>query len=203
MTESARHLHVVDRDSGEVLDGCPDCKSLEMELRAKRAQITRLKNENARLMGVEPEHEIVQEVLAYACKLLMPNATIVPGSKRWMAVRARLKEGFDPLQLRAAACGAVMDGWTMDASQRHRRDPEHVFSDAGKVDRLIQDAVGFKGRTGVSALTLVDELGGPALSFLADRCSCGGLRVAHLMGNACAEFDEFAARVNRHLSEVA
>lgn len=229
MTEPARHLTLVDPATGEVVEQDAETVALlkqqlaelEQELRTKRSQITRLKNENARLMGVEPGREEIIDVLEFACKLLMPRASIVPGSKRWLNVRARLKDldprtdkpKFTPLALKAAAAGAALDDWTMDNRHRHRRDPEFVFADAGKVDRHLSRAVGFKHRLGVSALTLIDELGGTALEWLADRCSCGGLFVEHLRSwptpdgylpcpdRGCEGFDFFNAKVERALAE--
>ena len=223
-----RHLRAVDMETGEVVEQDAETvdllrqqlRELEQELRTKRSLITRLKNENARLMGVEPEREEIIDVLTFACKLLMPRASIVPGSKRWANVRARLKDvdpktdkpKFTPLALKAAAAGAALDPWTMDNAHRHRRDPEFVFADAGKVDRHISRAVGFKHRLGVSALTLIDELGGVALEWLADRCSCGGLFIEHLRTfpaddgslpcpeRDCLSFDHFHAKVERALA---
>jgi FtsZ-binding cell division protein ZapB len=198
-----------------------DCALLEVELRAKRSQNTKLKNENARLMGLEPEHGEILDVLEFACQRLMPGASIVAGSKRWMAVRARLRDvdprtrarKFTPLKLKGAAIGALLDPWTMDRRQRHRRDPEFVFADAGKVDRYLMGAIAFKRTYGESGLAIVDELAGEGVRWLAEQCSCGGLWIEHLRGGpgpdglqpcartGCANFDTFHAKVERFMAE--
>lgn len=203
MEAAPRHLHSVDPVSGEVLPGgCPDCKALEMELRGKRSQITKLKNENARLMGVEPDHDDILQVCEFHRRMVVPNGSVAVGSKGWTTVRARLRDVhpgterklFDPLRLRAAVCGIALDAWHMEKGHSHRRYLENAFRDAGKVDRLIDLAIGFRRETGTSALELLDDLAGDRLAWLADRCSCGGLRVAHLMGRTeCQVFDEFEA----------
>ena len=119
-----RHLHAVDPYTGEVLaGGCPDCKALEMELRTKRSQITKLKNENARLMGVEPDHDQILEVCEFHRRMVVPNGSVTVASKGWTTVRARLREThpktgaklFNPLRLRAGVCGIALDAWHMAA----------------------------------------------------------------------------------------
>lgn len=211
-------LRLVDTSTGEVSELPDELEKLrqqlaeaESELRAKRSQITLLKNENAALRAIEPDHDDILGVMTFWRSRLVPGASVTTSAKGWKTVRKLLREvdeesgkpRFTPLHLKAAVAGMALDEYTMDRRYRHRRYLENALSDPGKVDRLIEGAVSFKRRNGVSALTLLDELGAPALSFLADRCSCGGLRMAHLMGAGCPSFDEFAAKVERHLAGEA
>jgi hypothetical protein len=210
---------VVDTETGQVADDCPSCLALEQERRVQRAQMTRLKNELARAMGVEPEAADILEVCEYWRQLVAPRASIVVGQPRYKAVRDRLRDTdartrerlFNPLKLKAAVVGITLDPWHMAPGQRHRRDLDIAFSNSNKVERLIGQAIGFKRRTGTSALALVDELAGDALFWLAERCGCGHIRLEHVRlgprhdgtqpcsvaGCGCADMDWFAARVDR------
>lgn len=208
-------LRLVDTATGEVTEVPAEIEMLrqqvaeaEAELRAKRSQITKLKNENARLMGVEPEAESIIEVLEFWRLRCMPGASIVPGSERWLKVRDRLREhdvttkqpAHSVVKLKAAIAGVLLSDWHV---KNKKVDAVTIFRDSKTVEDHVARAVDFKRRKGVSALTLLDELAGPGLEWLADRCSCGDLRMAHLMGRGCGEFDEFNAKVERHLAGAA
>jgi hypothetical protein len=232
---NARHLHAVDAETGEVVEqDLPTVEllrqqisELELELRGKRSQITRLKNENARLMGVEPEADDIMDVLSYWREVCMPGASIVVGSERWKAVRARLRETdvttkkllYTPAHLKAAVAGVMMSEFHVSHRRDGYLDAASIFSDSKKVDAHLARAIGFKQRNGISALTLIDELGGKALDWLALRCSCDALMVEHLHDvyagrttqgikalpcprTGCPHFDFFNANVDLTLAEL-
>jgi len=220
---SPGELRLVDTITGEVQDTCGHCTELERDLRVKRGQITKLKNENRRLAGLEPEADKVLEVLTYWRDTVRPRASIIIGSDSWKAVKARLTDtdvttgqpAFTVLSLKAAVVGLTLDEWHMDPRARHRRDLNLAFSSSDKVTKLLYNAVRFKRTYAVSALTIIDELGGEALVWLAERCACDHLWIAHLRGGAapgglqpcscegcgCENFDFFTARVERWMAE--
>lgn len=223
--EAARHLSLVDRDTGEVVEQeatslHQQIAELEAELRAKRSQITRLKNDNARLMGVEPEHDDILGVLEFWREKCHPRAPIVVGSDGWKAVRARLREtdastgkpAFTPLALKAAVVGVLLSDFHVANRKQGYLHARSIFADADRVRTHIGRAVSFKERKGISALTIIDELGGSELEWLADRCSCGGLRIQHLKSGLahqpcperdCPAMDEFQAKIERFMAERA
>lgn len=228
--EASRHLRSVDMRTGEVIEGCPDCErnqakveSLTGVLVARDRRITELKNENARLRAVEPEHKDVIEVLTYCRDLLRPSAAVTVDSDSYKAVRARLRDtdettgepAFSVAALKAAAFAISLSPWHMEKGQTHRRDPANAFGNAGKVTRLLGDAIGFKRTYGISGLDIVERLGGEGFEWLAERCSCGGLWIEHLYGGGptpdgrqpcertgCESFDWFEVRVARWFREM-
>jgi hypothetical protein len=91
-------------------------------------------------------------------------------------------------------------------------DATTIFRDSATVDKHIARATSFRRRTGLSALTLLDELAGGALDWLAQRCSCGGLMLEHLGAGPgalpcpardCEGFDFLNAKVERFMAGVA
>lgn len=232
------HLRVVDSETGEVRGDCPDCRSLELELRGKRGQITRLKNELAQLREVSPERDDVIFVLEAHRELLMPGAKISERSARWGVVEALLKlrddesggRLFTALELKAAVVGMSLqpfikeNRWARDLTWGFTSQPVAAkpgakpgprFPDPSQVERHMRFAVEFKRRTGTSALTLLDELGGGALWWLAERCECGHLRAEHAVhgptrdlrlpcdveGCGCADMDWLSAKIDRFMRE--
>lgn len=220
---SKPRLRIVDSEGQLVGEDCPHCRDTELALRVERGKNTRLKNELAQAMAVEPIHEQIVEVLSFWRRTLAPNASIVEGSDNWKAVRARLREKdaetheqrFDVLRLKAAVVGISLSEWHMAKGQSHRRHPATAFGNAGKVDRLIEGAVAFKRQTGSSALTLLDELGSGVLWWLAERCGCGHVRAQHAVqgptqdlrlpcdveGCGCTDMDWFEAKWQRAVQE--
>lgn len=224
----APHLHLAhDAATGEVIDGCANCIQLEEEneglktaLSASKGQNTRLKRQLANMRFVAPDTDDVRELLDYHRKLLMPGVKIAESSVRWGVVSdlLKLKDAetdkplFSVLELKAAIAGMALQPYIMDAAHLYRRDLTTAFCsrrnggpslpDPGKVERHIGEAIGFRRETGTSALELLDDLADERLAWLADRCSCGEMRVAHLMcRTACEDFDEFEAKQWRWLRQ--
>lgn len=228
MTEPAPRLRLVDQN-GE-LHAAPDLEQLRDELEgvtrsfaAAKGENTRLRRELSAAQGVEPEAKDVMDVLLFWRAQCMPRAQITVGSERWQKTRARLRERdaesgercYSPLKLKAAVVGAMLSDFHMQNRDKGYLDAASIFGDSRKVDAHIQRAVGFKRLTGISALTLVDELGSEALRWLAERCSCTHLWVEHLRGGprpgglqpcsvegcGCANFDYLSARIDRWVAD--
>lgn len=180
-------LHARIENLTDQLDGAKDGWA------AAKGEIKKLRRENAQLMGVEPAHKKIMDVLQFAMPLLVPNGRIVVAGPRWKNVRARLKDRdaetqvllFTPLHLKAAAVGVTMSEFHM--SKLAYRDPESIYADPDRVQKHIQRAVRFRRVYGTSALTLVDELGQQALAWLARRCECGRLWAEHLKDGPTAD----------------
>ena len=221
MSQAARQLRVIDAHTGEVAadidDGaCPHCLELERDLRGKRALLTRMRNELAEALGVEPEAEEIMAVLEFWRSRCMPRAHIVIGGERWLKVRARLREKdainhkqcYPVLALKAAVLGAMLSEFH---SKNGYLDAATIFRDSKTVDGHLDRAKSFKRRTGISGLELLDELGATALDWLAERCSCEHSYLEHLRqgprpdgttpccapGCGCEHFDTFHAKVDR------
>lgn len=185
---------VVNQETGEVSEGCPECADKDDQIEGLKTRVaslagtnTRIKREHAELDAVAPNRDEILEVMAYWRVTICPGAKVTASSKGWRTVKARLAEPdeetgrqFTVLELKAAVVGMTLDQWHMDGNHRHRRYLENAFSDAGKVNRLVSKAVSFKRTYGASALTIVDELAGASLVWLAERCSCGHLRLDHV-----------------------
>jgi hypothetical protein len=184
VTEPARHLHLVD-SHGEVHQEnvCHGCIEL-----AKK--VAHLAGENTKLRKAEEERQAssigskqIREVLEFWRPLCMPRAKIVVGSERWQKVKARLADrtiegelAYSVLHLKAAVVGAklspdhVQNGW-LDAST--------IFRDSTTVDKHLARVTQFKRDTGVSALSITDELMSGRYERLAEVCDCGHIRLDH------------------------
>jgi hypothetical protein len=190
-------LRLIHGASGEGRDGCPQCEAkdglvdeLSSKLNGALSELGKLTKRLARAQGVDPEAEDIRDVLGFWRVRCMPAAKIVVGSERWENVAGLLAmknaaggKCYTPLSLKAAVTGALLSEWHVE---NRRLD---IFAVADKrlvssIDKHIERAVGFKRRTGVSALTVVDELAGEGVAWLAERCECGHLWIEHLRGGA-------------------
>lgn len=211
--EPARpHLRVVTPDGELAGELCPHCHETDMAMRKLRTENTRIRNENAQLREVAPEHGAVRSVLEYHRELLMPGAKISEHTARWGVVHSLLKMKDDEtgeallteLQLRGAIVGMTLQPFIMDKANRFARDltwaftsqspgnkpggkPGPRFADPAQVQKHLDYAVTFKRQTGTSALGVLDELGGEGLRWLSERCSCSHTWLAHLRGGEAAQ----------------
>jgi hypothetical protein len=186
-------LHLVNAATGELVehdDRDIQIEQLESELRGKRLAIGKLKRELKELRSVEPEAEIVRDVLTYWQQKCAPRSTIAPGGKRWEKVRARLKDKLDgrdpwtPDELKLAVDGALLDPWLNGTAPKSKGylDAETIFRDAEMVEKLRNLALGFKATAGVGLGDLLDvtaELGTANWSHLLKVCVCQHRRLEH------------------------
>lgn len=213
---------VVNPETGEVQESDERdliIEGLKRENASLAGRLTKARNENAQLQGIEPGHKQVLEVLEFWRRTIMPTAKITVGSDRWKAVRTLLKvqdaetgePAYTVLSLKAAAVGVKLSEWHV---KNRQMDATTIYRDPKTADAHIARAVGFKRTYGVSALELVDELAGQALIWLAEPCSCGHLRVRHVVKGptpdlrqpcadcGCEDFDWFTAQFEQHWLEL-
>lgn len=167
---------------------------------------TRLRNEEQERLGLAADAPTIMGILEHH-KRLFPGTKIIRGKAAWKAVKARLAEieagpegpAFTPLDLKAAAVGLKLSRTGARADRPH--GAAWLYDDAERVQYFRGVCVTFKREVGTSALAIVDQLGTPALAWLADPCSCGQLRATHLMGWTDCVFDELHAKVERWAAE--
>ena len=218
-------LRIVHGETGEQLgEDCPHCHETDLANRTLRSQLTRLKNEQAKAREKEAVAGDVIDVLSFWRDTLAPRAGIDAGSDNWDAVAKLLvmtdaqtgERRFTPLTLKAAVRGMLADEWIMERGHSHRRRPQNAWRDPARVDELVERARGFKERTGVSGLRLIDALGERALAWLAYRCRCTHTWLEHLRFGGttadgrqpcstctCSDFDMHGIRDEQALQELA
>lgn len=217
-------LRIVDGDGELAGELCPHCHETEMALRSERAKVTTLRGRLARQEAAEAQDEEIIEVLAFWRDWLAPRAGISEGSANWTMVAKRLQDidkvtgerRFNVKQLKAAVVGVSYDPYCMAKGETYRRHPGVAFNDPDRVGRFIERARTFWRQTGEDPLGIMEDLGGPALSWLAERCSCEHTWLEHLRGGeaaqggaqrcshqdcGCTMFDFFHAKVERFLRE--
>jgi hypothetical protein len=193
----APHLHVVNAETGELVEDERDVliEQLQADLQGKILAIGKLKRELRHLRAVEPESEVVREVLEYWRERCAPRATIAPGGKRWEKVRDRLKDQLDdrpswtPNELRLAVDGALLDPWLSGSDRKSKGylDAQTIFRDAEMVERLRDLALGFQAQAGTPLRDLIDvaaELRFVNWRHLLRVCECGHRRVEHARGDS-------------------
>src|SRR5262245_55702590 len=94
MAKPQLHL-VVNAETGEVAPESFQLDELNKKYLGALGELGKLKKELRELRAVEPQSEIVREILDYWRERCRPRATIAPGGKRWEKVRARLKDELD------------------------------------------------------------------------------------------------------------
>lgn len=213
MTEPAPRLHLVDTETGETTSQCAQCLTLLRQLdrqediiARKQREIDELRHAKKDLLATTDLAGDIMDVLKLHKRLLSPSATIHRCGPAWKAIKDRL-EDTDAVTGRPAFTkrhlqGAIVGLWVTDAEDGWYRAHGKIgaawlFANPDRVQQFLAPVIGFHRDHGTSALAVVDQLGTPALSWLADRCSCGQLRATHLMGWTDCEFDEFNAKVER------
>lgn len=209
MATERPQLRLIDSHTGEVVEDEREIliEQLEAEKKGQSLQIGRLKRELKELRAVEPEAKTIREILDYWRGLCKPTAVIVPASKRWEKVRARLKERMDerdpwtPAELRLAVDGALLDPWLNGRARGSKGylDAVTIFRDAEMVEKLRDLALGFKAEASIEVRDLLDvaaELRIVSWRQVLRLCECGHRRIEHVPGVEscirceCSEFFE-------------
>lgn len=184
--EAARHLHLVNTDTGEAQQACSGCIALLAKVSTLQGDLTRLRNAEEERLGMAADAGAIMRVLVHHKKLLAPKTgRIIRGKAAWKAVKARLADtdaetgepAFTELALNAASVGLSLSRW----HREHKKTgAAWLFDDPDRVLEFIATCVTFKRDTGTSALEIVDALMGPGLAKLAARCAdCGHTRLDH------------------------
>jgi hypothetical protein len=177
---------LVNPETGEVVEDQRDIliRQLEDEKRGQSLQIGLLKKELRELAAVEPEAQVILDVLSYWKERCKPTARIALKGKRWAKVRARLRDRFDDREpwtadeLKLAVDGALLDPWLngTDRDSKGFLDAETIFRDSEMVEKLRDLAAGFEAKAGVGVgelLAVSSDLGFVDWQFLLQTCSCG------------------------------
>jgi hypothetical protein len=129
---------------------CPDCASwqrkfdgllvdfenAEVELRAKRREITRLKSELATQNEQMVEAPLISAIFDYwRLQCRKGRKSVKLGDKRRAAVKGRLRDGYTPKQIRIAIDGAVVGAFEKDG--RRFDDLELICRDEVTLERFI------------------------------------------------------------------
>lgn len=200
--EAARHLRLLDPDTGEVLDhpDCPECERREFayhELERKhRGTLTELGKTRAMLVRQrksEVRAEWISEVLECWREKCMPNAQIAVGGKRWEKVRARLEDELDrgkpwtAEELKLVPEGALLDPWLngSDPKSKGYLDAETLYRDPEMVDKLVKLAQGFRTEHGCYPSSIPERvLRDFHFEPLLAKCDfCQHLRLEHSKGD--------------------
>lgn len=148
--ETARHLHIVDAETGEQLDGCPSCAVLEDKLkgaerdlngwRARYAELHRDKWAQAQASKVWPFAVEVFDYWREKCN--HPNC-------EWDLARFTLVEPFlkrtkygKTIEERVALCRRAIDGYAFDCFVTTRRNGSTRRHDG--FDLIFRDASHFE-----------------------------------------------------------
>lgn len=150
------HLFVVDGDSGQVDEDLVPILSNEAALLEvvvkQRSEIAALKREAAKMAAVDPQADTIEDVLEYWRDRTIRNkkTTKLPvDGKRWRMVKARLKEGYEPDDLKRAIDTVANFPW-MAYGDRYadpapgrvkRNDLAHAIGDEERTERNLNLAV--------------------------------------------------------------
>jgi hypothetical protein len=148
MAEPARHLHVVDTASGEVLPGCPDCAvkndeiaGLERDVRGWAARYAQLRRDKAQEAREHPKWPEAQWLFSLWRKLCNhPRAEWTP-DRFWLVEPHLAKDGL-------VTCERAIHGIAFDCFKTKRRNGsvqrhdswELLFRDRGKVEEMANRA---------------------------------------------------------------
>lgn len=118
-----------------------DRDNLERELRSKRSQIARLKDDQHARFRTHPRYEDACEVLAYWQEMLEPKAKEPFSMARIEPTIRRLDGGFTVEELKTCIRGYSRRPYVVDPGRRaptgkrteRRTEPELIFRNAGKV----------------------------------------------------------------------
>lgn len=123
-----------------------DIQNLERELRTKRGQIRKLREDQDAALRDSPQYEAAMEVLTFWRKMCAPKARELSG-KRLEAVMARLRGGYAAAELKQAIVGYAARPYVTQgrrtatgASDDLHVDAELIFRDAKHVDLGIRMA---------------------------------------------------------------
>lgn len=191
-------LRLVDTDTGEVVDGCPDCARLadlvaeqeehlamlNRDLKGYRLRLSAKEKEVAELHGTEPNSQKVIEVLnRWADRMVeegwwRTRPKFKPGDQRWTAVRGRLRE-----KRTVDECFQVIEGSLLGGRRTKREwvDASSIFRNNENFERHLE-RYRDPAQTMVHARReLPPELRVPGMvEALCERCDCGHLRIYHL-----------------------
>jgi hypothetical protein len=123
-----------------------DLENVEVELRVKRAQLTRLRNESEEADESSDLHKQAKVVFLYWKLRCRPNAKTFKGDRQ-KAVMARLREGYTVFDLMRAIDGAVVGAYVDVKGVRHDdlelicRDAKYVESRFWKLADAYDDAI--------------------------------------------------------------
>lgn len=175
--EAARHLRLLDPDTGEVLDhpDCPECERREFayhELERKhRGTLTELGKVRKMLVAQrkrEVQAEVIYEILDNWRRVCMkrPEAVhIIEGSPRWEKVRDRQHDVLDRdpphwthEEMLLVPEGGLLDPWLNGTAPKKMRenngevvphlDAVTLYRDSGQVEKLVKLAQGFRTEHG-------------------------------------------------------
>lgn len=149
--EAARHLHLVDADTGEVVEGgCPACHVKDDEVAGLKDTVTKLgrqiremKRDEEKERQLHPRRALVEEIHEFWQDATGRKGKL--GAKRFdtvaKALALELTDGeTDPWKLRMAIIGASVAANRSDATGERFDDLELICRDETKVDSFARRA---------------------------------------------------------------
>lgn len=150
MMEAARHLHVVDADTGEVVaGGCPSCAHKDDEVAGLKAtvtklgaQIQRMKRDEEAERRMHPHRTLIVDIHNFWQDVTGRKGKL--GAKRFDTVaatlRLELEGGDDDWKVRLAIIGAAIAPHRSESTGEAYDDLELICRDETKVDSFARRA---------------------------------------------------------------
>jgi hypothetical protein len=149
------HLRVIDGNGELNEDLVPilsDAAALMEVVVKQRQEIAGLKRAAAKLAAIDPDAETIGSILEYwrDRTARTKNTKLPVDGKRWRVVKARLRDGYEPEQLKRAIDAVVAFPWMEygdrfaepGGARKKRNEIAHAIGDEERTDRNIRLAAG-------------------------------------------------------------
>jgi hypothetical protein len=146
--EAVRHLHVVDAETGEKLDGCPVCTRKDDEIDGLKDTVTKLgrqiremKRDHDAERRIHPHRALIEDIHRFWQDATGRKGKL--GAKRFDTLvdllKVELEDGEDDWKIRMAILGAAVSPNRSDAGEPYD-DLELICRDETKIDSFARRA---------------------------------------------------------------